>query len=108
MKIIYNNIIPFKGYKLINLFGIIFARKEAIIKDRDINHEKIHTAQMLEMLILPFYLWYLIEFLIRWICNGFKWKQAYRKIWFEQEAYFYQDRQLYLDYRKHYEWFNFK
>lgn len=27
MKIIYNDIIPFKGYKAINLFGIVFARK---------------------------------------------------------------------------------
>lgn len=24
MKIIYNNLIPFKGYKCINLFGILF------------------------------------------------------------------------------------
>lgn len=29
MKIIYNDIIPFKGYKAINLFGIVFARKSA-------------------------------------------------------------------------------
>lgn len=27
-KIIYNKLIPFKGYVAINLFGIIFARKE--------------------------------------------------------------------------------
>ena len=27
-KIIYNKFIPFKGYVAINLFGIIFARKE--------------------------------------------------------------------------------
>ena len=26
MKIIRNNIIPFKGYKAINLFGILFVR----------------------------------------------------------------------------------
>lgn len=40
--IIKNNIIPFKGYKAINLFGIIFTRKD--LNEIDINHEKIHTA----------------------------------------------------------------
>lgn len=44
MKIIYNNIIPFKSYKCINLFGILFARKGVRIDDRTINHESIHTA----------------------------------------------------------------
>ena len=28
MKIIYNNVIPFKGYWAINLFGILFVRKD--------------------------------------------------------------------------------
>ena len=27
MKLIYNNIIPFKGFKAINLFGLCFVRK---------------------------------------------------------------------------------
>lgn len=29
MKVIYNNLIPFKGYKAINIFGLVFVRKEA-------------------------------------------------------------------------------
>ena len=29
MKIIYNNIIPFKGFKAMNLFGVLFVRKDA-------------------------------------------------------------------------------
>ena len=40
MKIIYNNIIPFKGFKAINLFGIIFVRKGCKMNNIDINHEK--------------------------------------------------------------------
>lgn len=28
MNVIYNSIIPFKGYIAINIFGILFARKE--------------------------------------------------------------------------------
>ena len=44
MKIIYNKIIPFRGFIAINLFGILFAREE--LNAVTINHEKIHTAQM--------------------------------------------------------------
>lgn len=29
MKVIYNNLIPFKGYKAINIFGLVFVRKGA-------------------------------------------------------------------------------
>lgn len=42
--IIKNNIIPFRGYKAINLFGIIFLRKEYDLSEIDINHEAIHFA----------------------------------------------------------------
>ena len=41
MKVVYNNLIPFKGYKAINLFGIVFARKGAVLTDKDLNHEAI-------------------------------------------------------------------
>lgn len=45
-----------------------------------INHEKIHWKQQMEMLIIPFYIWYIIEWLIRLPING---KSAYRKLLFE-------------------------
>ena len=104
MIIIKNKIIPFGGYKVINLFGILFTKSE--LSQKDITHETIHTKQMQELLYIFFYIWYAIEFLIRWIANGFKWKKAYRKILFEQEAYTYQDNKLYPDYRTHYNWLN--
>lgn len=44
MKLIYNNIIPFKGFKAINLFGLCFVRNGMKMSDKDINHESIHTA----------------------------------------------------------------
>jgi hypothetical protein len=44
MKIIRNNIIPFKGYKAMNLFGILFVRGDTKLTDIDINHEAIHSA----------------------------------------------------------------
>lgn len=40
MIIIRNNIIPFKGFSAINLFGILFVRKDAVISEKTINHEK--------------------------------------------------------------------
>ena len=60
MKVIYNNIIPFKGYKAINLFGVLFARNNINIDATIINHERIHTMQMQELLYIPFYLIYFI------------------------------------------------
>ena len=86
MLIIYNKILPFPGYRAINLFGIIFARGDKPLSVRTITHETIHTKQMLETLVVGFYIWYLLEFLIKLlIC--FNWDRAYRSVSFEQEAY---------------------
>ena len=106
MKIVYNKIIPFGANKLINLFGVVFTKSKHLTTT-DINHEAIHTAQLRETLYIFFYIWYAIEFLIRWFGNKFNWKKAYKNIWFEQEAYFFEGHTDYLSYRKHYRWFNF-
>lgn len=103
MKIIYNNIIPFKGFKAINLFGMLFVRKGMNMTDIDIRHEQIHTAQQREMLYVFFYLWYVIEWAIR-LCLYRHAHKAYRNISFECEAYDMQRDLLYLDDRKHYAW----
>ena len=88
MKIIYNKIIPFKGYKAMAMWPFIFARKK--LSEIDINHEQIHLAQQLELLIIPFYIIYLIE----WIFKG------YRNISFEKEAYTHQEDMNYLEWRR--------
>lgn len=103
MKIIYNDIIPFKGFKAINLFGMLFVRKGMNMTDIDIRHEQIHTAQQREMLYVFFYLWYVIEWAIR-LCLYRHAHKAYRNISFECEAYNMQRDLLYLDDRKHYAW----
>jgi len=41
---------------------------------------------MIEMIILFFYLWYGVEYMIRWVMYG-NLKKAYRNISFEREAY---------------------
>lgn len=102
MKIIYNTLIPFPGFTAINLFGVIFARKECEPLGKvTLNHEAIHTAQMKELLYVGFYLWYVIEWLVKLFIYG---KQAYRNISFEREAYTYDDYEGYLTIRKRYNW----
>ncbi|MBD5183849.1 MAG: hypothetical protein HDS97_03045 [Bacteroidales bacterium] len=100
MKIIRNRILPFgKKYYAINLFGILFAKGPcgAIT----INHERIHTAQMKELLFIPFYIFYILEWLIRLLQyrNSFT---AYRNISFEREAYANESNPDYLSKRKPY------
>lgn len=102
MKVIYNIIIPFKGFSAINLFGIVFARKEyKELGRRTLNHEAIHTAQMKEMLYVFFYLWYVIEWIIKLFRYG---RNAYENISFEREAYAFEYDWYYLKVRKHYAW----
>lgn len=100
MKIIYNNFIPFKGFKCINLFGVLFARKGAYIGEQTLNHERIHTAQMKEMFYVGFYVWYFVEWLIG---NPFSKprKSAYYTIPFEICAYANEDNPNYLNEFKH-------
>lgn len=104
MKIIYNNIIPFKGYLAINLFEFLFVRKE--LKDKlnsiVINHEAIHSEQMKELLYIPFYIIYLLEWLYKVLFKYPFSKKAYRDISFEKEAYTYEEDFGYLRRRKHF------
>jgi len=68
-----------------------------------INHEKIHFRQQLELLILPFYIWYFFEFMIR-IVQFKDGKKAYRTISFEREAY---ENEKDLNYLKSRSFWNF-
>lgn len=96
MKIIRNRFIPFPGFAAINLFGVLFVRPEAVITERLLNHEKIHTAQMKELGYLFFYILYLLEWLYRLMKTG----NAYRNISFEREAYEHESQKFYLETRQ--------
>lgn len=101
MKVIYNNIIPFKGFAAINLFGVVFARRECKpLSDRTLRHEAIHKAQMRELFYIWFYVLYLLEWLFRLVKQSYTGQDAYRNISFEKEAYKKQDRKTYLSYRQ--------
>lgn len=126
--IIKNKIIPFGDYDCINLFGILFTKKD--LTEKEINHENIHTIQILECILLgvviigildifmkfslwwylvsifTFYILYCLEYLfIR--CFHKKQGDAYRDVSFEEEAYTYDDDLTYLKDRKWYKWWKF-
>lgn len=91
--------IIFKGFKLpkiggIALFPFIFLREENP-SDVLVHHEKIHIRQQLELLIIPFYIWYLLEWLVHFISVRDFW-EAYRLISFEKEAYANEEDLTYL------------
>jgi len=69
-----------------------------------INHEKIHLKQQIELLIIPFYILYLFEYIIR----RFQYSthhEAYCNISFEREAY---KNQTNLDYLYHRKFWSFR
>lgn len=101
MKIIFNKIIPCKGFKAMAIWPFIFVRKDNKPKFRTINHEDIHLKQQAELLLILFYLWYLIEWLIRSVQYR-SFHKGYRNISFEREAYAHEQEIFYPDERKHY------
>ena len=84
--IVFKYLTP-RGFRGLTLFPFVFmADKDDKLDLVFVNHEKIHMRQQLELLILPFYIWYFLEFLVRW----FQYKNkfvAYKNISFEREAY---------------------
>ena len=68
-----------------------------------LNHERIHLRQQLELGLIVFYVWYLLEYLYRRFQhkNGYL---AYRNISFEREAFANDQNMNYLDNRK---WYGF-
>jgi hypothetical protein len=84
--IVANYLIP-KGFRGIALFPFVLVK---YLSDKEnlvfVNHERIHLRQQLEMFVFPFFVWYFIEFLMRWIQYKDR-DLAYRNISFEREAY---------------------
>ncbi len=84
--IVLKHMVP-DGFLGVTFFPFIFLKNEDLKKDQVfINHEKIHVRQQLQLLIFPFFIWYMIEFLIKWMIYKDK-NIAYRNISFEREAY---------------------
>lgn len=75
------------NYVGLSLWPFIIVKEDVHKRDNIlINHEKIHLKQQIELLILPFYLWYVLEWLFRSLLYRDTYK-AYQNISFEREAY---------------------
>ncbi|WP_217277352.1 hypothetical protein [Pedobacter foliorum] len=89
------------------IFPFIILKNKALKVDKVlINHERIHFKQQLELLIIPFYILYLLNYLI----NLIRYKNhylAYFNILFEKEAYHFDDDLSYLTHRKVFAWIRF-
>ena len=84
--IVFKYLTP-KGFRGITLFPfVIFTHQEDKENKVVVNHERIHIRQQVEMLVLPFYVWYFLEFLVRLIQYRDR-SKAYHNISFEREAY---------------------
>lgn len=111
MKIKKGKIIPFPGFGACNLFGTLYCNERVYNRltngygKTTLNHEEIHTAQMKELLYVPFYILYGLFWLIRVLTPPFS--TAYYDISFEQEAYDNQDDLDYLKNRKPYAWLKY-
>lgn len=103
MKTIRNSILPIgRNYGAINLFGVLFLKRDMVLTPQVYNHELIHSAQMRELLYVPFYLIYVIEWVVRLMqCRGDSFR-AYKSISFEREAYRHQNDLQYLSKRPHF------
>lgn len=85
----------------VNFFGLLLVRNPRWIDATVVNHERIHTAQMRELLFLPFYVIYFFEWLWR-LVQLHNWFAAYRAISFEREAYANGSDFGYLARRRHF------
>ena len=104
--IIIGNLVPdlvsiFMRVKGITMFPFIFLRPTATTFN--INHEKIHIRQQLELLVVLFYVLYFLDYVIG-IIKYRNTRLAYKSITWEKEAYSNQDNMEYLKIRK---WYSF-
>ena len=104
--VVVGNLIP-NGFDGLCLFPFLLLRDKKMRESKIlINHEKIHLKQQLELLLVIFYLWYVLEFLVRWAMYGSR-HAAYRAISFEKEAYANETNLNYLKKRKLFSFINY-
>lgn len=99
MIIVSKYLVP-KGYLGLTIFSFVFLKRKDLCCDTVLlNHERIHLKQQFELLILPFYIIYLVEFLARLVLYK-DWNLAYKNISFEREAYANESDFQYLKQRR--------
>ncbi|MFN4197580.1 MAG: hypothetical protein ACK4FS_00985 [Flavobacterium sp.] len=99
MVVVFKYLIP-RGFQGWVLFPFVLLRERKLFKNPVfMNHERIHLRQQLELLVLPFFIWYGIEYIFRLIQYR-NINQAYRNISFEREAYTNQNALEYISQRR--------
>lgn len=97
--IVTKYLIP-KGYRGLTVFPFVFIKYRFDTENKVLlNHEKIHVRQQLELLVLPFFLWYFVEYAVR-LLQYKNANLAYRNISFEREAYANEKYLHYLEKRR--------
>lgn len=77
----------YRNYVGLSLWPFIFLKNTDLKHDHVlINHERIHLQQQKELLILPFYIFYLVEWILKSI-HYLDFYEGYQNISFEREAY---------------------
>ncbi|MGB5554427.1 MAG: hypothetical protein WBM83_07200 [Flavobacteriaceae bacterium] len=97
----------YKNYVGLSLWPFIILKNDALKDDIVlIHHEKIHLKQQQELLVLPFYVLYVAEWLLRslYYLDGYK---GYQNISFEREAYQNEKNLNYASERKAFAFINY-
>lgn len=107
MLLVVNKYLLRKRFVGVTFWPFIVMKHKGLKKDAIfINHERIHLRQQLELLILPFFIIYGLEYLIRFIQYRNPYL-AYRNISFEREAYQNEGNMAYLKDKKFWSFLRF-
>jgi len=101
-------LLPLPGFSAINLypFAIYTRGRAGGLSQNTLRHEAIHTIQAKEMLIVPYYFLYILEYFVK-ILLCWNLDKAYKSISFEQEAYFNSRNLNYGEERKRFAWWEY-
>jgi hypothetical protein len=104
--IVFKYLTP-KGFRGLTLFPFVFLKHHGDKHNAVLlNHERIHVRQQIELLVIPFFVWYILEYFVRLI--QFKDRNlAYRNISFEREAYQNEKNLYYLKQRSFWSFINY-
>lgn len=97
-----------KNFVGMAIFPFILLRNKEDKNDMHlVHHERIHIIQQIELLVIPFFIWYGFEYIYRLIQYKFDGHKAYRNLSFEREAYANEHDLEYLKKRKFYSFLNY-
>ena len=96
-----------KGYNGLAIYPFVVLKSKVLKLNKVVlNHERIHLRQQIELLLLPFYIWYILEFTV-WLIKYKNWHLAYHNISFEKEAYRNESDLGYLKQRRFWQFLNY-